>query len=70
VPDKVPGMKYHGIALAILLCLCVFYGVWLLKTDPSFTACQGQDRLSATSGSTVQFVKERKRLWEECHGGD
>jgi hypothetical protein len=48
----------------------VFYGVWLLKTDPSFTACQGQDRLSATSGSTVQFVKERKRLLDECRGGD
>ena len=70
VPDEVPGMKYYGIVLAILLCLCVLYGVVLLRTDPSLTACQGQDRLTETSGSTVQFVKERKRLLAECDGGD
>ncbi len=70
VPDEVPGMKYYGIALAILLCLCVLYAWVLLKTNPGFTACPELSRLTAKGESTVQFVEERRRLLNECDAGD
>ena len=68
VPDEVPGLKYYGIALAILLCLCLLYAGMLLKTAPGSTACPGLNQLTAKGTSTVQFVEERKRMLNECDG--
>ena len=69
VPDEVPGLKYYGMALAILLCLALLYAGTLLRTN-SLTGCPDPNRLTATGASTVQFVEERKRLLSECGGGD
>ena len=70
VPEGVPGMKYYGIALAILLGLCLLYAGALVNTNRSFTACTELNQLSAQGQSTVQFVKDRKRVLDECDRGD
>ena len=70
VPDEVPGLKHYGIALAVLLCLCLLYAGMLLTTSPTFTACRDPERSAAQGESTVHFVQERKRLLDECSSGD
>ena len=70
VPDEVPGLKYYGMALAILLGLCLLYAGMLVRTDPSLTACRELDRLTSQDLSTVQLAQERRRLSGECNRGD